>query len=100
MRNLFLAVSFAVLAFISGPDPASSAERSFTPIAFNQPSAKLGDRLVIVSHSLKRGLKYAQALCPPTDGVACAQYCCYFNALNKYGCCKDVAHCCSDGCCE
>jgi hypothetical protein len=100
MRNLFFAVSVVLLAFASLPSPASSGERNFTPISFNQSSAKLGDRLVIVSHSSKRGPIYAQALCPPTNGAACGQYCCYFNQLNQYGCCKDVAHCCSDGCCE
>jgi hypothetical protein len=100
MQKLFFVIWFAVLALASLATPASTAERNFTPVSFSQSNAKIGERLVIVSHSAKKGPVYAQALCPPVNGAACGQYCCYFNQLNQYGCCKDVAHCCSDGCCE
>ena len=102
MRSLFFAVSVVLLAFTSLPSPASSAERNFTPVAYTQDRAPLGDRLMTASQRAKKAPVYAQAVCSQSGAPACAagEYCCHFNQLDKYGCCQDVAHCCSDGCCQ
>ena len=103
MKKLIFAASMAALAIISlSMGPASSAERNFTPIAYNQDHAPLGDRLMAASQRAKKAPVYAQAVCSQTGAPACAagEYCCHFNQLDKYGCCQDVAHCCSDGCCQ
>jgi hypothetical protein len=103
MRNFVIAASMAALALISlSTGPTSSAERNFTPVVFNQDHAPIGDKLMTASQRSKKAPAYAQAVCSQTGAPACAngQYCCHFNQLDTYGCCQDVAHCCSDGCCQ
>src|SRR5471030_2812922 len=98
MKKLIFVALMATLAIVSlYAGPASSAERNFTPIAFNQYQAPLGDKLMTASHWSKKAPAYAQAVCSQTGAPACAdgQYCCHFNQFDKYGCCQDVAHCCS-----
>ena len=103
MKNLIFAALMAVLAIISlSTSPASAAERNFTPVAFTQDHAPLSDRLMTATQRSRKAPGFAQSTCSQTGAPACAsgQYCCHFNQLNQYGCCQDVAHCCSDGCCQ
>ena len=102
MRKHFIVASFAALAVIAFCGAAPSADQNFTRVSFHPDRASAGDRLMTVVHRARKGPVYAQAACGPAGGPTCAagEYCCHFNQLNQYGCCKDVAHCCSDGCCQ
>jgi len=102
MQNRFIALLFSAIALISLAGIAPAADQNFTRVSYSQERVPVGERLNMIVQRARKGPTYAQAACGPAGGATCAagEYCCHFNQLNQYGCCKDVAHCCSDGCCQ